>query len=193
MTPKRRVKIHEFAADREIWERQPWHTDKTWAQFLMYRDLGVGRTLTQAAELLTISHGHARNVASQFRWREMAQSFDGETARLRAAEIAVEWAKALKAEAAFASNSLRRLSERLKRVTDTELNGMSVMDVMRSADLTFKWFQHALGTVAAAAPAQTAQADNHPTDYTMLSEDEQKTRLVELREEIDRQLAALSG
>lgn len=42
----------EFAADRAMYERQPNESDKAWAGFVAYRDLGEDRTIPKTAQAL---------------------------------------------------------------------------------------------------------------------------------------------
>ncbi|MDQ0683601.1 hypothetical protein QFZ56_002564 [Streptomyces achromogenes] len=62
--------------DPDPWERHPNETAHKHGQFITYRDIGRTRTLTEAAQRLTLAYGHVRNLAAQYRWRERVEAYD---------------------------------------------------------------------------------------------------------------------
>lgn len=64
------------------WERQPVDTTKSWAGFLLYRDLGPRRTLVEAAKALGKPPGYARGMELWSRkggWVARCEAWDAHT------------------------------------------------------------------------------------------------------------------
>src|SRR5689334_15387874 len=76
------IKSIHLAPDREPWERQPAESARMFSRFVVFRDLGDGRTLNAALEILnatsrkTITKGSLHQISCQFRWTERTGSFD---------------------------------------------------------------------------------------------------------------------
>lgn len=181
-----------FAADRELWERQPGESEKQYARFAMYRDLGRARTLTQAAEMLTvgqrITYGQLRNVASTFRWSERAGSWDREQDRIFLAQLAAKRRELMHREATVANRTLRHVIDRLTAITPDELKKMDLYQTARTGDMAFKWLRDAFGvpagtTLAATVAADAAAASTATVDDDAASDADQLRELAKLHEE----------
>jgi hypothetical protein len=76
----------------EAWERQPEETARAYAAFSRFRELGPGRTLSEAYRTGTgrkeaaAPSGQWRGWYAAHRWRERAERWDAHLARLATAE-----------------------------------------------------------------------------------------------------------
>lgn len=75
----------DLAPDRLPWEKQPWESWPSFKAFALYRDLGLSRSLTKAAQLTveTMPERKRDTVRTQFsawsgghRWVERAEAYD---------------------------------------------------------------------------------------------------------------------
>ena len=76
---KKPPKDVEFFDNREIWEKHPWESDKSFAGFTAYRDLGLYRTLVSATERLGKTPSYVKVMeawSKKFRWRERVNAYD---------------------------------------------------------------------------------------------------------------------
>lgn len=58
------------------WDRQPTERDKAWKAFVAYRDLGVERTLREAAKAVGLTLGHVGRWSAQHQWKRRAEEMD---------------------------------------------------------------------------------------------------------------------
>lgn len=89
--------IIHLDADRNPWEKQNRESDKLYARFTVFRDLGDGRTLLPVLDILQAtgdtklrSLDALRKIAYSYRWTERAQAWDVQQAsaeRLRMAKL----------------------------------------------------------------------------------------------------------
>ena len=79
-----------------VWEMQPTETPRAFAAFVVYRDLGPGRSLAKAADAMP--HGPGVRVMKSWspahRWVERARAFDADADRNRLAARAEATAEA---------------------------------------------------------------------------------------------------
>ena len=75
------------------WERQQGESEKAFAAFVIYRDLGEKRTITEVAKKLTRSRQWINEWKDKWHWKERAALYDQEmqrVARKAAREIMAE-------------------------------------------------------------------------------------------------------
>jgi len=180
------VRLHP---DRDPWERQPGETERAYAQFAMYRDLGRTRTLAQAAELLTRNANYLRTLAAAGLWAERAAAWDREADRLYAETMAAKRRDMADRHAKLATAFLAKVAQRLRTLVPDDL---TPFDLVRMADLAAKLERAAYGepaaTVAVVGPSGHAL---EPADFTGMSAAQREARLSELRDEITRRLGAM--
>lgn len=63
------------------WERQPKETEKAYEAFLVYKNLGPGRTFTAVAKKLHKSCTLVRRWATTWKWKERVELYDRENDR----------------------------------------------------------------------------------------------------------------
>lgn len=69
--------------DRNAWDQQPHETGKAYAAFLVYRDLGHGRTAAEVARHFGKSAELIRRWRKQWTWDERVAAWDGHLAGAR--------------------------------------------------------------------------------------------------------------
>lgn len=80
------VEYEENAA----WERQPNDTDKSFAAFIAYRDIGSDRSMKKAAEAIGVSVMQVREWSSRDGWRWRAGAYDAYIDRMRVRQRVAE-------------------------------------------------------------------------------------------------------
>lgn len=75
---RRSTKLWVPAPDRDPWDRQPKETDQAWAAFVVYRDMGLQRTLWRAAEILGKPKPERvlEELSARLGWRFRVESWD---------------------------------------------------------------------------------------------------------------------
>ena len=68
-------------AEIEPWERQPGETEKAYEAFLIYKNLGPGRTVTEVAKKLSKSRQLMARWCSHYGWTDRAAAYDRENER----------------------------------------------------------------------------------------------------------------
>jgi len=77
--------------ERKPWERQEHESPKAWEAFLLYREMGVNRTLTSVAEQLKKSVALLSRWSTDFHWKERVRTYDlaNDNARVEAKQQAI--------------------------------------------------------------------------------------------------------
>jgi hypothetical protein len=190
-----------LSEDVEPWERQPGESERHYSYFAHYRDTGRTRTLANAAEALAamgarLSYRHARNLAARWSWLDRAAAWDREQDRVYAAEMAGKRRELAERESRLAWAMVAKVAGRLNRLTDAEVDQVTLPELARCAHLAFGWLhtvipdQPAAATPAARTRPAAVEEDTLP-DPSLMSTAEQVEELLGLRAAIDRQLDAL--
>lgn len=168
--------------DPELWERQPGETSLKYQQFLAYRDQGRARTLQKAAEVLTKSAGHIRNIAADYDWSRRCHAWDAEQDRLWELEQAVARREMARRHAQLASGVLAKVVGRLQELQVSEL---TPNDVIRWFEVATKVERQARGE-----PTETIAhtgKDGGPVDvFGQMTPAERSSRAKELADELQR-------
>jgi len=97
------IRATEFANDREIYERQPNEKDTHWKGFVIYRDLGLERTINKAS-LIWDPEGETHGIknptskvsyqmykwASRWNWRDRVVEWDRELDKIKRRKVIEE-------------------------------------------------------------------------------------------------------
>lgn len=116
---RRRTKseLPEFADDREIWERQPNETDRSWEMFKIYRDMGPSRTQAHLSKVKKMNKNSVASFSARWGWRERAAAYDAHIDRIeKEAEI-----KARREAAKEMTERHLKISTHLQRLVQVEL------------------------------------------------------------------------
>lgn len=176
---------------REPWERQPGETERSYAHFALYRDLGRIRTLAQAAETLALNPSYLRGVAAAAQWADRAAAWDREQDRLFGERAAVQRRDMATRHAKLATAFLAKVAARLR---DLEPADLTPADLAKWTDMATKLERAAYGeptaTVAVTGPAG---GPLEVYDYSSLTAEQREARLTALRDELTRRIAAAGG
>ena len=145
--PRPKAKPFNFAPDRKPFERQPGETGKAWKAFLIYRDLGVDRTLRRTAEIYHERNGLQsktetveRNLQEWSRkqgWRVRVEEYDRELDKARQRE-AFRQVRIMRNRHISLAQSVQELAavelkKWLKRATDAEdISVVAVVDILKA-------------------------------------------------------------
>lgn len=80
----------------EPWERQPGETEKAYEAFLVYKNMGAGRTIVAVGRRLSKSRQLMTRWATRYNWKERVQAFDRENERIEQGRIQKERAAMIK-------------------------------------------------------------------------------------------------
>jgi hypothetical protein len=95
----------------EPWERQPDEPDSSWRFFVIYRDLGPGRTLREVAEKAERSRTVIEGTSREWSWQKRARAWDAELDKRRRESAGDEIEKMSRRHARYARENLLILSE----------------------------------------------------------------------------------
>jgi hypothetical protein len=86
-------KTFVFAEERKRYERQPKEPDRAWFAFVIYRDMGLDRTLAKTAEIYRERYGvqgkpesterQMQGWSPRWHWRDRVEAWDMELDRLK--------------------------------------------------------------------------------------------------------------
>lgn len=175
------------------WERQPGESQRKHGQFVTFRDLGRTRTLTEAAQRLTLAYGHVRNLASEFRWRERVEAYDSHLDRQYEAMWLQERRKAAETDAKILGAAIGKLAQRLQTINAAE---MSVGDFIRLMDVAMRHRRVLFGdpteTIAVTGDGANPLAQSF-AEFAQLSPEQRRARLADLAESVNQRIRAVDG
>ncbi|MEU2264953.1 hypothetical protein ABZ568_00565 [Streptomyces olindensis] len=175
------------------WERQPHETPHKHGQFATYRDLGRTRTLTEAAQRLTLAYGHVRNLAAQYRWRERVEAYDRHLDRQYEAMWLEERRKAAENDAKILGAAVGKLAQRLQTLRAEEL---SAGDFIRLMDVAMRHRRVLFGdpteTIAVTSEGTHALAKQF-ADFAEMPPEQRRARLGELAASVNQRIRAVDG
>lgn len=146
--PKPKAKPFEFASDRKLFERQPNEAEKPWRAFVIYRDLGLERTLRLTTDQYRNESGidkskfrtTMRNVekwSSEYSWRLRVEEYDRELDKARQRE-AIRQVRVMRNRHITLAQNVQELAavelkKWLKRATESkDVNVVAVVDILKA-------------------------------------------------------------
>ncbi|MFF4292108.1 hypothetical protein ACFY0N_00455 [Streptomyces vinaceus] len=175
------------------WEKQQGETPHRYGQFVTYKDLGRARTLSKAAETLTLAYGHVKNTAAEFRWRERVEAWDRHMDLLYEATWLEERRKAAESDARILGAAIGKLAQRLSTLRAEEL---SAGDFIRLMDVAMRHRRVLFGDPTETI-ALTGQGGNplavQLAEFAQLPADQRRVRLADLAASVNRRLRAVDG
>ncbi|MFJ7489697.1 hypothetical protein ACIQZB_00300 [Streptomyces sp. NPDC097727] len=179
--------------DLDPWERQPNETPHKHGQLVTYRDIGRTRTLTEAAQRLTLAYGHVRNLAAQYRWRERVEAYDRHLDRQYEAMWLEERRKAAETDAKILGAAIGKLAQRLTSLNAAEL---SAGDFIRLMDVAMRHRRVLFGdpteTIAVTGEGSNPLAQQF-ADFAQMPPDRRRARLAELTAQVNQRIQAVDG
>jgi hypothetical protein len=179
--------------DLDPWERQPNETPHKHGQFAAYWDICKTRTLTEAAQRLTLAYGHVRNLAAQYRWRERVEAYDRHLDRQYEAMWLQERRKAAETDAKILGAAIGKLAQRLTTINPAE---MSVGDFIRLMDVAMRHrrvlFGHPTETIAVTGDGSSPLAQPFP-EFAEMPPEQRRARLADLAASVNQRIKAVDG
>jgi hypothetical protein len=175
------------------WERHPNETAHKHGQFVTYRDIGRTRTLTEAAQRLTLAYGHVRNLAAQYRWRERVEAYDRHLDRQYEAMWLEERRKAAETDAKILGAAIGKLAQRLGTLRADEL---SAGDFIRLMDVAMRHRRVLFGdpteTIAVTGDGSNPLAHQF-AEFAQMPPEQRRARLADLAASVNQRIKAVDG
>jgi hypothetical protein len=141
----------------ELWERQPNETGRSYAAFMVYRDLSPARrTFTKLARSLNRDVASIESLAQANDWVARAAAWDEEKARLRAEEDAAGIEDMTKRHIDIGMMMQDKGAVRIKRISTFEAERLPLVAAMRMLEQGIKTERTARGVEAAPAAANVS-------------------------------------
>ncbi|WP_406321836.1 hypothetical protein [Streptomyces sp. NBC_00519] len=179
--------------DLDPWERHPNETAHKHGQFVTYRDVGRTRTLTEAAQRLTLAYGHVRNLAAQYRWRERVEAYDRHLDRQYEAMWLEERRKAAETDAKILGAAIGKLAQRLGSLRADEL---SAGDFIRLMDVAMRHRRVLFGdpteTIAVTGDGSNPLAQQF-AEFAQMPAEQRRARLADLAASVNQRIKAVDG
>lgn len=179
--------------DLDPWERHPNETPHKHGQFVTYRDIGRTRTLTEAAQRLTLAYGHVRNLAAQYRWRERVEAYDRHLDRQYEAMWLEERRKAAETDAKILGAAIGKLAQRLGTLRADEL---SAGDFIRLMDVAMRHRRVLFGdpteTIAVTGDGSNPLAQQF-AEFAQMPPEQRRARLADLAASVNQRIKAVDG
>ncbi|MFJ3249093.1 hypothetical protein [Streptomyces sp. NPDC086782] len=177
------------------WERQPGETAKRHARFVVFRDLGLTRTLAKASNELALSYSHVRALAAEYRWQDRAASWDAHQQRQYTAEVEEERRKAARDDAKILRVMTGMVGQALPHIQQ-QVASMSVMEFTRFVETTMRLRRNLFGdpteTIAVTGPGgDPLTVQLH--EFQQMPPEQRRVRLAELAASVARRAQALDG
>ncbi|MEU5497957.1 hypothetical protein [Streptomyces griseofuscus] len=175
------------------WERQPGETPKRHSRFLVFRDLGLTRTLAKASDQLALSYSHVRALAAQYRWQDRAAAWDAHQQQQYTAEMEEERRKSARDDAKILRIMTGMVGQALPHIQQ-QVGSMTVMEFTRFVETTMRLRRNLFGdpteTIAVTGPGGdplTVQVE----EFQKLPPEQRRVRLAELAATVARRAHAL--
>lgn len=186
------IKSIHLAPDREPWERQPAESARMFSRFVVFRDLGDGRTLNAALEIINatsskkIAKGSLHQNSCQFRWTERADCFDAFQSAAERERLAMLRRDMCERHRKIAGGLLGKAIKALQEL-DPE-SDLEPLDIVRfvtlGADLERKALGEPTERVALSGPTGTGPVPIE--DMSQLSQEQRRMRLNQIVSELSR-------
>lgn len=167
----------------ESWERQHGESSQAFEAFAAYRDLGVARSVTKVAQQLHKSRALLGRWSKQYAWVMRAAAFDREQDRVFLAEQHQARRDIARRHARLAQAFLGKAVARLQTLDPREL---SPGELLRFFQVASEIERRAVGEAPAGAGAAAESAGG---DVAALTDEERRSRMEQLRRELERRLA----
>jgi uncharacterized small protein (DUF1192 family) len=129
-----------LGGDRDPWEQQEGESERMYSRFRTYLDLGRTRTLTQAAEILTVTGDDAklkgayiRSLSAQFLWTQRTGAFDRDQDRLEREQLIELRRDMIKRHRATANDLTAKAKAALSKLKTEKLTPLDVVRFLRLA------------------------------------------------------------
>ncbi|NUK14069.1 hypothetical protein [Streptomyces lunaelactis] len=167
----------------EPWERQSGESVQAFEAFAVYRDLGPTRSVTKAARQLDKSRSLLGRWSTAYAWVMRVSAYDREQDRVFLAEQHQARRDIARRHAKLAQAFLGKAVARLQSLDPREL---SPGELLRFFQVAAEIERRAAGEEPAVASAQDG---GDGQDLGSLTDEERRSRMDQLRRELERRLA----
>lgn len=115
----------------EPWERQPGETEKAYEAFLLYKNLGPGRTISEVSRRLSKSRQLITRWSGRYNWRERGEAFDRENERKEQLSIQKARAQMVKRHLKLGMAVQGKAIKALEAMDPDELKPGDIRDFLR--------------------------------------------------------------
>lgn len=175
------------------WEKQPGETPKKYSRFLVYRDKGLTRTLTEASKDLALSYSYVRTLAVENRWQERAAAWDVYQRQQYSALMDVERRRAAEEDARVLRVMTGMIGQALPNMQPSK---MTWTEFTRLVETTMRLRRSLFGdptdTIAVTGPGGDPLSVQ-VSEFASLNPEERSERLTALSAAVTRRASALSG
>ncbi|MFJ2812934.1 hypothetical protein [Streptomyces sp. NPDC087294] len=158
------------------WERQDRESSQAFEAFVVYRDLGPASSVTAVARELDKSRTLVGRWSRRFAWVVRATGYDREQDRLFLAEQAQARREIARRHAKLAQAVQGKAVARLQTLDPRELSPSELL----------RYVQVAVGE---APVAGAVEGRDQGADVSVLSDEERRARMDQLRRELERRLS----
>lgn len=184
-----------LSGERDPWEQQPDESERMYARFRVYLELGRTRTHTTAAEILTstgdtsrLTGSYIRSLAHTYRWTQRTGAYDREQDRLERERLVELRRDMIKRHQKIANDLSAMAKSALSKLTAEKL---APLDIVRFFRLAAQIESTALGmpfeTVAVTGADGGALVLD---DLSLLTPEDRRVRLADVAREIGQRAAA---
>lgn len=174
------------------WDRQPGESAKKYGQFVTYRDLGLVRTLTKAAEKLTLSYGHTRNIATAHLWQQRVAAWDAHNTQQYQAMLEQERRRAAESDATILRAMTGLVGQALPNMRPDK---MTWAEFTRLAETTMRLRRQLFGdptsTIAITGPGGADPMAALVTRFAELTPEQRRVELAALADQVARRIEAV--
>lgn len=147
------------------WERQPGEGDAAFAAFVVYRDAGVARSLTDTGTKVGRAKTTMANHSKHWNWVARAAAYDSWLDQQGTAAVVDELVEMNRRHAQLAKEALDKLAERLRKMEPEELTPKVVAGLLKAAADLERQARGAVPTGAEDDPLHHRLTVEHVNDW----------------------------
>ena len=116
----------------KLWEKKPKESNKAYEAFVVYRDLGSGRTFTAVAEELHKSVSLIRRWKDKWNWQERAEAWDNSIAEKARIKKAKDYAKMIEVQTGIGQMLQAEAIKAIKKMDLTKASLPALLEMINS-------------------------------------------------------------
>lgn len=115
----------------EPWERQPGETEKAYEAFLVYKNLGPGRSIKKVSDRLQKTYALIYRWNMRYKWKTRVEAFDRESERVEQERIQKERAEMIKRHIKIGLAAQGKALKALDRMDPESLTPGNIREFLR--------------------------------------------------------------
>ena len=116
----------------KLWAKQPKESSKAYEAFVVYRDLGSGRTFTAVAEELHKSVSLIRRWKDKWNWQERAEAWDNSIAEKARIKKAKDYAKMIEVQTGIGQMLQAEAIKAIKKMDLTKASLPALLEMINN-------------------------------------------------------------